>query len=151
MSTTRLILAFLALLILESIVELDPAVKITVHVGIKVIANASNATTQLSKKQVSDIFLKKVSHWSNKSLIVPYDLKYDDPSRTLFSKVIHGRSPSFIKSYWQQKIFGGYELPPLEKDVPELLRAVGAESGAIGYVPADVELPGAVKEIVVGE
>lgn len=145
---TRLILTVLLLLTVNGFAE-SPTVSI--RPPVKVIVAAGNDTTQLSRKQVSDIFLKKTLRWKNAMSIVPFDLKYDDPARELFSKFIHGRSPSFIKKYWQQQIFSGYNLPPLEKDRKEIAQAVAAEPGAVGYVPAEMDLPANVKEIEVRE
>jgi ABC-type phosphate transport system substrate-binding protein len=129
----------------------DGKVKVIIHPPLRVIVNIGNKTTRMTRKEVSDIFLRKRIRWADNTPAVPLDLKYDDPTRVEFSKFIHGRSPSFIKNYWQQMIFGGYELPPLEKTVDEVLIAVAADRGAIGYIPIDVAVPDTVKEIEIGD
>lgn len=148
---TRLILSLLLLLITARGLAGDAAVKIIIHPMVKIIVAAGNDTTQLSRKQISDIFLKKTIRWKNNLAIVPFDLKYDDPAREMFSKLIHGRSPAFIKKYWQQQIFSGSNLPPVEKGAEAIVQAVAAEPGAVGYVPAEMDLPASVKEIEIRE
>ena len=127
-----------------------PGVKMVTHYGgIKVIVQAKNKILSLTKKEVSDIFLRKKTQWPDRTTITPFDLKYDSKVREVFSKQFHGRSPMFIKKYWQQKIFGGYELPPLEKEPSDALHSVAKTDGGICYIPANVELPPSVKEIAI--
>jgi len=137
------------LLTLHGMAEVNPGAKVATHIGVKVIVRAGNKTISLTRKEISNIFLKKMTRWPDQTSITPFDLKYDSAARGIFSKNIHGRSPSFIKNYWQQKIFAGYELPPLEKEPAVVLQAVGSTEGGIGYVPGDLELPKSVKEIEV--
>jgi hypothetical protein len=47
------------------------------NTSIKVIVHAGNGTANLSKKQISDIFLKKTVRWPDNTPIVPVDLKMD--------------------------------------------------------------------------
>ena len=125
-------------------------VKIIRHYGrIRVIVHSNNKILSLTKKEVSDIFLRKKTQWPDRTPITPFDLKYNSDVREIFSKQFHGRSPMFIKNYWQQKIFGGYELPPLEKEPSDALLSVAKTDGGICYVPANVELPASVKEVAI--
>ena len=52
-----------------------------------------------------------------------------------FSKSIHGKTAAAVKSYWNQQIFSGREVPPVEKKSDaEVLSFVRSTPGAIGYV-----------------
>ncbi len=105
--------------------------------GFKVIVSVSNPTSEVSRKQVSAMFLKKVPEWSNGAKVLPVDLKEGSPVRESFSLEVHGKNPNAIKSYWQQMIFSGRGVPPPEKnDDADILAYVQANAGAIGYVSA---------------
>ena len=103
--------------------------------GYKVIVNASNASTRLSKSQVAALFLKKTDRWSSGAAAVPVDLKDDAPAREAFSKKVLGRSTTAVLAYWTQMVFSGRNVPPAtrpsEADVVAFVRST---PGAIGYV-----------------
>lgn len=100
----------------------------------KIIVNAANPVSSLSKDQVSKLFLKKVTKWDHGKSALPVDL-IDTPVRQKFSEEIHGKKVSAIKAYWQQKIFSGREVPPPEKaSDEEVLSYVQANPDAIGYI-----------------
>lgn len=104
--------------------------------GFKIIVNASNPSEALSAKEISKLFLKKVTKWKEGGeKAEPVDLIDDLEIREDFSKVIHGRKVSSIKSYWQKKIFSGRGVPPLEAESEQkVLEFVAKNNGAIGYV-----------------
>jgi ABC-type phosphate transport system substrate-binding protein len=101
----------------------------------KIIVHSSNQTPSMTKEQASKLFLKKVTKWENGQPVLPIDLNATSPVRERFSKEIHGKTVTAIKSYWQQKIFTGRDVPPPEKQSdPEVLAYVEANANAIGYV-----------------
>lgn len=103
----------------------------------KVIVNAANPVSSMKKDQVSRFFLKKVAKWDNGQAVLPVDLPKTSAGRQAFSIEIHGKPVKAIESYWQQKIFSGRDVPPLEKaSDAQVLAYVKANSGAIGYVSA---------------
>jgi ABC-type phosphate transport system substrate-binding protein len=102
-----------------------------------VIVNASRGPTTLNKTQVSLYFLKKVSRWNpdGEARVEPVDLAESSPVRTAFSKMVHGRSTSAIKSYWEEQIFSGTDSPPIEEaSEADAIAYVRAHPNAIGYV-----------------
>lgn len=103
----------------------------------KLIVNPANPASALPKAKVSKIFLKQEGNWS------PVDLTGSSPVRDAFSKDVHGRSASTIKSYWQSQIFSGREVPPPEKGSDAAVAAyVKANPNAIGYVSAGAAVDG---------
>ena len=104
----------------------------------KLVVNQANPVDSLTKKEVSNLFLKKVSRWSNGENVQPLDLVETSSVRVNFSKQIHGRKVSSIKAYWQKQIFSGRKIPPPEKKTDtQVLAFVRNNPGAIGYVSAD--------------
>jgi hypothetical protein len=86
----------------------------------KIVINASAPFSRLKKKDLSNIFLKTTTRWQDSNeIIYPVDLLSDSPVRVFFSQFIHGKTISAVKAYWQQQIFSGRKIPPLEKSSDE--------------------------------
>ena len=106
-----------------------------------VIVNKSNNDSSLSKSQVSRMFLKKVFTWKDGEPVKPIDLTPNNKMRQRFSQDIHGRNVYSIKNYWQQMIFAGRDVPPLEKESEqEIIDYVSSHPNSIGYVSASAGL-----------
>jgi ABC-type phosphate transport system substrate-binding protein len=59
-----------------------------------------------------------------------------------------GRDVATMKNYWQQSLFSGRGVPPIEQPSDEqVLSFVAQNQNAIGYVSADAPLPAGVKVI----
>lgn len=120
----------------------------------KVIVNQANSTTSISKKNLSDCFMKeaKTYTWISGQYVVPVDLSATSETRQRFSKKIHGRDASAVKNYWQRQIFSGRAVPPAEKGSDaEVLEFVRNNPGAVGYVSAEAEVGAGVKVLEIIE
>jgi len=116
----------------------------------KVIVNESVQETEIEPKQLSKIFLKKVKRWDDDSSTAVYDLVAESQVRDDFSRAVHRKSISAIKSYWQRMIFSGRDVAPDELDNDqEMIEQVASTPGAVGYVSASAQLPDGVKVLVV--
>jgi hypothetical protein len=63
--------------------------------------------------------------------------------RRRFSDEVLHRSVSEVKSYWQQRIFSGRDVPPPELDTDDqVVTYVLRHAGAVGYVSAEAALNG---------
>ena len=101
----------------------------------KIIVNNSVSVSSLSKKAASDLFLKKTTKWESGAAVTPVDQLDSSNTREGFSKAIHGKPAAAVKSYWNQQIFSGRDVPPVEKKSDaEVLSFVRSTPGAIGYV-----------------
>jgi ABC-type phosphate transport system substrate-binding protein len=104
-----------------------------------VIVNAKNKINEIDRKYLSDIFLKKITRWPDEQKIKPVDLGTDANVRSQFSEAVHHRGVVGVKSYWQQRIFSGSDLPPPEfLSEAEVIKYVSQNPGAIGYVSANL-------------
>ncbi len=109
----------------------------------KVIVNRAVKSDSLTKQQVSDLFLKKTTKWSDGIAVAAVDQPDSSAVREAFSKEIHGKHASAVKSYWNKQIFSGRDLPPLEKKTDaEVVAYVRSTAGAIGYVAESAETEG---------
>lgn len=122
----------------------------TANPGFKVVVNASNNTTSISKEQLSRCFMKQTNTWINGATVTPVDLSANSPVRVEFSMTIHERDVNAVKSYWQRQIFSGRGVPPPEKaSNEEVLAFVRANPGAVGYVSANAPVGDGVKVLEV--
>lgn len=116
----------------------------------KLVVNAANPVSALSRDEVSRLFLKKTTVWRDARPVMIVDQKPTAPVRATFTKDVHGRQVASVTSYWQQMIFAGRAIPPVEKTSDaDVLAFVQANPAAIGYVSASTDLPAGVKTIAV--
>jgi ABC-type phosphate transport system substrate-binding protein len=110
----------------------------------RVIVNPQNPSGPVERRFLIEAFLKKTTHWGHGEAIRPVDLATDSPVRRRFSEEGLNRSVAAVKSYWQQLIFAGRDVPPPELDSDEaVVRFVLRFPGAIGYVSGGASLGGA--------
>ena len=101
----------------------------------KLIVNNGVRIESLSKKAASDLFLKRTPKWENGIPVVAVDQEQEAAVRDEFSRLVHGRSTGAVKNYWNQQIFAGREVPPVEKRTDaEVLAFVRSTAGAVGYI-----------------
>jgi len=108
----------------------------------KVIVNPSNPVSSMSREEVSRIFLKKTTKFSDGRSASAVDLPVNSPTRESFCKDVHGKSSSAVDAYWQQLIFSGRDIPPAQKSESGVLEFVRSNENAIGYVSAGADTGG---------
>ena len=108
-----------------------------------VIVHPDNPSITLRRDEVSRLFLKKITRWSDGRIAAPVDLVAAAAARDAFSRDIHRRPASAIKKYWQQMVFSGRLAPPPEVATDaDVLAMVRGNPAAIGYVSDEVTLQG---------
>lgn len=117
--------------------------------GFRLIVHPSNALRSAPDTWLADLFLKKITRWPEGEVTRPADQKPGSAVRRAFSEQVLRRSVGAVRSYWQQRIFSGRDVPPPELDSDEAVVAFVAKyPGAIGYVAAATKLVG-VRELAV--
>jgi ABC-type phosphate transport system substrate-binding protein len=115
--------------------------------GYKIIVNPNNPITSVDRDFVRDAYLKKTTEWGNGAALRPIDLAPRFPQRDRFTQEVVHKTPSQLKSYWNQQIFSGKGVPPPEADsVDDVIGYVLEHPGAVGYVPASAD-PGRAKVV----
>jgi ABC-type phosphate transport system substrate-binding protein len=111
--------------------------------GFRIVVHSSNKAAQgLTRGQLSQLFLKKTTRWANGKRVLPVE-PADLAVRERFARRIHAKSAVAVKSFWNQQIFSGREVPPLEKATDDdLVAYVKANPDAIGYVSAGADVSG---------
>ncbi len=114
----------------------------------KLVVNASNDVSSLSREDAARYFLKKQTVWAGGQAVMPVDQTEDSSARRAFSKAVLKKDVGAVKNYWQTLIFSGRGVPPPEKaSDAAVLAFVEANAGAIGYVSAGASIGRGVKEI----
>jgi ABC-type phosphate transport system substrate-binding protein len=114
----------------------------------KVIVNASNPVSAMTRAQLSNLFLKKATTWESGRKAFPVDQVESSAARKNFSEVVLKKETHAVVSYWQQQIFSGRGVPPPEKPSDrEVLAYVQENPDAIGYVSDGALLPEGVRVV----
>ena len=114
-----------------------------------VIVHPDNPVTSIDREFLRDAYLKKATDWDDGKTIRPVDLSSKFSARDRFERDVIEKTPSQLKSYWNQQIFSGKGVPPPEAPTTDQVIAyVLANPGAVGYLPAGVD-PGRAKAIEV--
>jgi ABC-type phosphate transport system substrate-binding protein len=112
--------------------------------GFQVVVNAANPAQSITRRQLSDMFLKKLTHWPDGTAVEPVEPPEKSMTRAYFlSDVMGGKSALALKTFWQKRVFSGRDTPPVEKGSDEEVVAfVKANPGAVGYVAATAPVAG---------
>jgi hypothetical protein len=146
-----LALAVALLALVANVAAKAPPVQPSPPAAYRIIVHPNNPVTSVSQGFLQDAFLKKRTRWAGNVVIQPVDLKPASPVRIKFSQEVLGRPVAAVRSYWQQRIFSGRDVPPPELEGDEaVVSHVLKHEGAVGYVSGTADLAGA-KPIVVGK
>jgi hypothetical protein len=116
---------------------------------LRVIVHPSNPLRSAEPSLVADLFLKKVTRWGNGESARPLDQRPESAVRRAFSRKVLKRTVAAVRSYWQQRIFSGRDVPPPELDSDEaVVDYVSRNPGAVGYVSPGAKL-GGTRELAV--
>jgi ABC-type phosphate transport system substrate-binding protein len=106
-----------------------------VAADVVVVVSSTSSITTLSKIQVTDIFLGKVSRFPNGAPAVPIDQEEGSPARDEFYAAYAGRSPAQMKSHWAKIMFTGRGEPPkTASNSVKVKSIIAANPQAIGYI-----------------
>jgi ABC-type phosphate transport system substrate-binding protein len=102
---------------------------------ITVIANGDNELGTLTRKQIADIYMGRITSLPNGSIPLPLDYQGDSAVRSRFYQSITGKNMAQINAYWARLSFTGQGNPPRRlADKAAILQVVGKNPGAVGYV-----------------
>ncbi len=99
------------------------------------VVSAESPVTALSRNQVVDIFLGRMSRFPGGEQAVPIDQEEDSAARDEFYARFAELSPAQVKAHWSKIIFTGRGLPPKTvSNSIEVKKAVVKNPNAIGYI-----------------
>lgn len=137
-------LLFLGLCLFASnIVVAEPAIAI--------IANHDGDYATLTRRQVVDIYMGKLTVLNNGTFPQPVDYQGNPEIRERFYRLMTGKNLAQINAYWARMSFTGQANPTrLLPDQKAMLRAVGKNQDALGFVDKDEVTP-SVKSLMIIE
>jgi ABC-type phosphate transport system substrate-binding protein len=103
------------------------------------VVSANSTVKTLSKGQVTDIFLGRVSRFPDGAQAVPIDQAEGSAVRDQFYAKVVGKSPAQVKAFWSKIIFTGRGQPP--KAVPnsiDVKKRIAENPAVIGYIEAQL-------------
>lgn len=102
---------------------------------IVVIVNSANQVTELSQRQVIDLYMGRTSYFPNGGKLQRYDQPSNSTVRADFYYRITRKSVAAINAFWARLIFTGRASPPrVVADDIEMLEIVEKNPEAIGYI-----------------
>ena len=99
------------------------------------VVSSKSPVAALSKNQVVDIFLGKVSRFPDGSQAVPVDQVEGSTARDQFYTRFAGKSAAQLKAHWSKIIFTGRGQPPKQvSNSTEAKKLIADNPHAIGYI-----------------
>jgi ABC-type phosphate transport system substrate-binding protein len=112
------------------------------HAAPDIVVIVNPAGANLTKEQVSDLFLGKIK------IGKPLDLPSSTPVKSEFYEKVTGHDLSQVKATWSRLLFTGQAQPPKElADPAAVKKAVAADPKAVGYI-AKSDVDSTVKVIL---
>lgn len=113
----------------------------------RVVVHPERPVEALPLPELSDIFFAKVDAWPDGREVVVVLRETDDAIRRAFDERVHGMTSSQVDRLLARRLMRGLSTRTEQAaSDAEVLRRVGSEPGAVGYVAADTSLDG-VKEL----
>ena len=108
----------------------------------QIVVIVNPAAANLTKEQVSDLFLGKIKIYK------PIDLPNSAAIKAEFYEKVAGHDLSQVKATWSRLLFTGQGQPPKElPDSAAVKKAVAADPKAVGYI-AKSDVDSSVKVIL---
>ena len=103
--------------------------------SIAIVTNNHSELGALTRKQVADIYMGRITSLPNLSIPLPLDYQGESALRNHFYQALTGKSMAQINAYWARLSFTGQANPPRRlADKATLLRAVEKNPDALGYI-----------------
>lgn len=105
---------------------------------IVVIVSTDSTMTELTREQLADIYLGRLSRWPDGSRIVVVDLRESDPAREAFYARFLNRTSAQIRVHWSRIVFAGRGHPPRPfRTQEDMVDYVAGDPHAVGYAGPD--------------
>ena len=103
--------------------------------SIVVVVNPGSGVETLSRNEVINIFLGSFRQLPSGIVASPIDLPQTHPARAEFYRLLVGKNPSEINTYWARLIFSGKTRPPIQAErVEDAIALVQGSVGTITYL-----------------
>ena len=105
------------------------------HAELVVIVNPQNGVEQLSKTQITNIFLGNHREFPDGMPAKPVDLPVAAPEKALFYRALVNKDLDQMAAYWSRLVFAGNTSPPAQAaTIQDVIQVVATNRGAVAYV-----------------
>jgi len=102
-----------------------------------VIVNPAAGVTQLTRAEVTDLFMGRQKRLPSGLLALPVEQVEPAATRTRFYQQLVNLPQPQVRAYWARLYFSGQAQPPRQTEsAEETLQVVAANRGAIGFIEA---------------
>jgi ABC-type phosphate transport system substrate-binding protein len=102
---------------------------------ILVVVNADNPLAQLTKQQVTDLYMGRVHYFPSGNAVMKIDAPGDSILRGNFYKQLVGLSLPDVNAYWARLMFSGRATPPMQvSNSKDIALLVAQNPSALGYI-----------------
>jgi ABC-type phosphate transport system substrate-binding protein len=102
---------------------------------ITIIAHGNNEYDNLTRKQIADIYMGRITSLPNGTIPLPLDYQGNSDVRARFYQSITGKNMSQINAYWARLSFTGQANPPRRlADKAAILQVIEKNQDALGYI-----------------
>lgn len=102
---------------------------------IAVIAHPNHDFSGLTRKQIADIYMGRITTLPNDIIPLPVDYLGESTLRERFYQAITGKSMAQVNAYWARMSFTGKANPPRRlADKTSVLQTVEKNHDVLGYV-----------------
>ncbi|KAA3623522.1 MAG: phosphate ABC transporter substrate-binding protein [Proteobacteria bacterium] len=106
-----------------------------VSADVVVIVSRESLIESLTRTELTDVFLGRITHFPNGERLVPLDQAEASPAHDSFYREYLDKSPAQIKAHWTKLIFTGRGQPPRSAtNDDEVIDVVATNPGTIGYI-----------------
>lgn len=99
-----------------------------------VFVNPQSGVEQLTRTQITNIFLGNHREYPNGLAAKPIDLPIVVPEKAMFYRALVNKDLDQMAAYWSRLVFAGNTQPPMQAStVQEVVLAVASNRNAIGY------------------
>lgn len=102
--------------------------------GIAVVISQQSPVKQLSRDDISALYMGNLPSDPASQALVPLDLT-DSTARDTFYQQLLGRSRNQMRAYWARMVFTGKGKPPKTFTPQEVLQALTDDPQRIAYLP----------------
>ncbi|WP_028025539.1 type 2 periplasmic-binding domain-containing protein [Enterovibrio calviensis] len=100
-----------------------------------VVVNQDNPVSDLSSRQVIDLYMGRFNAYPDGSSVLTTDLPSDSPVREAFYRQLVGKSVAQINAYWARLLFTGKSEPPQTiPSINDVVDYVKNNKNAIAYI-----------------
>ncbi len=109
---------------------------------IVVVVHKQNDTTQLTKKELIDIYMGRYRSFPNGASAQPIDYPTGSDIKIKFYDYLIRQTETQINSYWSRLIFSGAATPPHKtKEESEVVSLITNDERSLAYLPKNKVTP----------